>query len=154
MKLVKTLQLLYIVVSTTLITANSSAQKMYKWVDANGNISYQEQEPPANAKILDEIDVGTTKTKRLANISNTRQIKIYTAEECPSCVLSVQLLTKLNVPYVELPLENDRKAQSMILERTSSLVLPTILIGEDMLQAPSNDALTEAVKKAGYSVDQ
>jgi len=127
---------------------------MYKWVDANGNISYQEQEPPANAKVLDEIDVGKIKSNGSNAVTNNQPIKVYTASECPTCIQSVQHLTKLGLPYVELPIEGDRKAQSIILERTSSLVLPTILVGDDILQSPSNDALTAAVKKAGYSVDQ
>lgn len=155
MKLAKTLQLLCIAASVMLIANNAAAQKLYKWVDANGNISYQDQPPPKDAKVLGEIDVSKSASRsNSSSAGKTEAIKVYTVDDCPNCARSVQHLIKLGIPHVELPLNSDREAQSMILEKTSSVVAPSILIGDDILQAPSNDALTAAVKKAGYKVGE
>jgi len=152
MKLVKTLQLSCIVALTSMITSNVVAQTLYKWVDADGNISYQDQPPPENAKILDEIDVKKSAVKSSGSAVRTDPIKIYTVADCPPCAKSVSHLIALGVPHVELPLEEDRAAQSLILEKTASLVAPTIMIGENMLQSPTNEALSTAIEKAGYKL--
>lgn len=135
---------------TLLLSTHSNAQKLYKWVDAQGNISYQDQPPPENAKVLDQKDVGDSKGPPTP--ATTDPIKIYTVDNCAVCAQAVLHMIKMGVPHVELPLSGDREAQSLILEKTSSLIAPTILIGDQVLQAPTNDELTEAIKAAGYAL--
>jgi len=153
MKLAKTTQVLLIALPITIFSTNAVAQKLYKWVDSKGNISYQDQPPPENAKVLEEKTVATTGDVA-SSTSNSEPIKVYTVDECAVCAQSVLHLTKMGIPYVELPLNGDREAQSAILEKTSRLIAPSIMIGDDILQAPSNSVLTEAVKNAGYAVDE
>ena len=46
-------------VSLCLIFFNANAGKLYKWVDAQGNVSYQDQPPPKGSKILSEKEVAS-----------------------------------------------------------------------------------------------
>lgn len=154
MKLIKTLQFLCLAAGVSMFTINAAAQKLYKWVDADGNISYQDQAPPENAKVLDEIDIKKKAIKPSGSVIRTDPIKVYTVDDCAACDQSVSHLVSIGVPHVVLPLGEDREAQSMIMERTSSVIVPTILIGETLLQSPTNDALSAAVEKAGYKIGE
>lgn len=150
MKLPTYSKVLSVAMLALLMSTHSNAQKLYKWVDAQGNISYQDQPPPENAKVLDQKEVGDRRSP--PSEANSDPIKIYTVENCAPCAQSVLHMIKMGVPHVELPLSEDREAQSLILEKTSSLIAPTILVGDSVLQAPSNDELTEAIKAAGYEL--
>ncbi|RBP53443.1 glutaredoxin family protein [Arenicella xantha] len=154
MKLPNHTQVLFAALLSAAVSTTADAQKLYKWVDAQGNISYQDSPPPENAKLLDEKQVGRTGGSEADAPANGDPIKVYTVANCALCAQSVLLMIKMGVPHVELPLNEDRAAQSLILEKTSSLIAPTIMIGETILQAPSDDELSEAITAAGYTVKE
>ncbi|GHA09972.1 hypothetical protein GCM10008090_19420 [Arenicella chitinivorans] len=154
MKLSNYIRVVSVALLTTLISTSAGAQKLYKWVDAQGNISYQDQPPPESGKLLEEKTVAQGKSNAATATGNQPTIKVYTVDSCAPCAQVVLNLMKMGVPHVELPLNDDREAQSLILEKTSSLIAPTILIGDQVLQAPSEADLKQSVIDAGYEVTE
>ncbi len=134
-----------------IFSSNSYAAKLYKWVDANGNISYQDQPPPTNGTLLSEKEVASNADPVDEDV--LPEIVVYTVAECELCLRLVTVLKQNKVPHIELPLEDDRGAQNRILEKASSIIAPTIFIGEDILQGGNEENLLAELRSAGFEIE-
>jgi len=92
--------------------SNSYAGKMYKWVDKNGVVSYQDQPPPKNAKVLSEKTVGPNLNTEEGEGSGLPKVVVYTVENCESCDQVIALMMKAAVPHIELPLQSERQTSA------------------------------------------
>jgi len=137
-----------------LVASSASAAKLYKWVDANGNISYQDQPPPESGKILSETTVKSGETEATAANKEPAKVVIYTVEGCEGCDNMVTALKKLKIPHIELPLSNDRETQQRILQQTGSVVAPAVFINDNLVQSKTLQELKDALKSAGFNIDQ
>jgi len=143
-----------VLIGCNLLTANVAlAGKLYKWVDDKGNLSYQDQPPPKNAKILSEKETsqkeGKEKTKPVANLPN---VHVYTVEDCDLCDSIVTMLVKNKVPHIVLPLADDRNAQNRILELADSIIAPSIFIGDELIQTKSRQELRNKLEQTGFEL--
>ncbi len=132
----------------------ANASKLYKWVDKEGRVSYQDQPPPKGAKILEE---GSTKNSSSdgasgKNTVNQSPVEVYVVDECEMCAQVLTHLRSQNIPVSELPLQDDREAQSLILERTDSLIVPTLFIGTELIQGGNLNDIDRALEQAGYQI--
>ncbi len=153
MKLVAKLSLLSSLAAFTAICATqANAATLYKWVDSDGNISYQDQPPPEDAKLLEEREVKGSGAPLPGKVNNL-PVVVYTVENCPNCEGAVLHLKKSGIPHIERALKDDRVAQSKILQTSNSITAPVIFIGNKILQSPGPQELTDQLKKAGYNID-
>jgi len=68
------------------LVSHANAAKLYKWVDANGNISYQSSPPPENAKILSEKDIKATRgASPQLDGGKTSPVTVFVVENCAAC---------------------------------------------------------------------
>ena len=141
------------------VTTNAHADKLYKWVDADGNISYQDRPPPKNAKILSETEVApSTSIDANAEIDiekinrNRPEVVVYSVKNCAVCDRLISELKRSKVPHVEIAIENDRKAQSRILEELGSVIMPTLFIGDRIIQPSSEAQLRQELESEGYKM--
>lgn len=135
--------------TTMLSTSVDADNKLYKWVDKNGKVSYQSSPPPANSKILKE---STLKTSNAGgDQSNNPPVVVYTVVNCPACLEVMDRLKKMSVPYSEQSLA-DQQVQSSVLDATGQLAAPTVSIGGRFLSDTSTDALNQQLGDAGYNV--
>ena len=149
--LIKTTCLICLVVSMS-VTRTTDAAKLYKWVDSKGRISYQDQPPPKNAKVLSEKYLKakiSSKTEPLIE-ANTTPIDVYITVNCASCDDLLGQLDDLNVPYNAKDIKNHRDIQDRIIQETDSLTVPTAFIQNKLTKFPTTDALKKALKDAGY----
>jgi len=141
------------------VTTNAHANKLYKWVDADGNISYQDRPPPKDAKILSETDVKPS-TSNDANAEvdiervnrNRPEVVIYSVKNCGVCDRLVTELKRSKVPHVEISIENDREAQRRILNEVGSVIMPTLFIGDKIIQPSSEAELRLELESEGYKM--
>ena len=133
--------------------SHADAAKLYKWIDANGNISYQDQPPPQSGKILSEKEVGSSADSDPISDPLTPEVMVYTVNDCELCERLVAVLNQNKVPHIELPLEDDREAQRKILERANSIIAPTIFIGDTVIQGGTENELREALRLAGFEIE-
>jgi glutaredoxin len=136
---------------------SSIAATMYKWVDADGNVTYQDYPPPTDSRILseselDELDRTTGSANDVAAEQNP--VTLYTTPNCETCDLVRMNLTELRVPFIERKLNTDRAAQQELQDRTGQLVAPSLFMGETRITAFSQEHLRESAVNAGYSVPE
>lgn len=135
-----------IVVLFTLSAAQ--AERLYKWIDSDGRVSYHSQPPPDGSgytveeKIIDDTSdepVG----KRLP-------VKLYTTSKCDACDLVRLFLQKRRVPFKEINVGRDIKKQQELKRNTGRLTVPSTTIGKKVVTGYNQAALDLQLKAGGY----
>ncbi|MFT7525333.1 MAG: glutaredoxin [Arenicella sp.] len=131
------------------------AAKMYKSVDAGGNISYQDRPPPQSAKLIEESELknSSPKPRLTTRKQNITPVTAYTITNCEDCTHLIRFLKKAKIPVVELSLE-DREVQARILRLSGKIAAPTLFIGDTLVTDLSEPGLITILKKAGYTLPE
>lgn len=125
------------------------ATKLYKWVDQNGNISYQDTPPPDNAKVLEESSFkrGTTSEEPA---SESTPVTVYTVENCDACEMLLLRLQQLDIPHeVESLLNKDVQAEIMSVH--DALTAPTLKIGDRYVVDLTDEGILNNLQEAGFN---
>ena len=141
------------VVVLTLSTHVVFSAKLYKWVDAQGRISYQDKPPPQNSKILSEQELVKSKKEPLATefTANKNAIDVYVTQNCTSCDAAISLLDSWGVPHNIKNIEDHRDIQNIIIEATSALRVPAVFNeGQLIRDIKTNDALKARLIDTGH----
>jgi len=146
---------------TVSYASSAPAITLYKWVDEEGNISYQDQ-PPEKGQKYEERSFSSegTRTGDTNNeIARSRAIQenpvtLYTAENCDSCDLVGKILDSNNIPFEKIPVDNAPDAQKVLSELIGSIRVPTLIIGEKVINVSNRAAIEDALRKSGYPAVQ
>lgn len=140
--------LLILLLSTCLASPYASAAKLYKWVDEQGNVSYQDSPPPSNGKIIKESELITSSIDADAENAPTPVI-IYTIDACDSCEVLKLRLQQLEIPFEEQSLLS-RDVQRSILAQSDSLSAPTLFFNEKYVSGLTDEELISELRLGGY----
>ena len=143
-----------ILLASALISNTTMAAQMYKWVDEDGNISYQDSPPPEGSNIIKEeaLEGSSGNSNTSSEESGNNAVIAYTVDDCEACDLLKTRLNALQVPFTEQSLQ-DRDVQTRILELGDSLRAPTLFIGDKMITNVSSNNLISELQQAGYELD-
>ncbi len=130
--------------------------KLYKWVDENGNVSYQDS-PPANGAdyteaTLDVDDSGTggADAEGLRELARTVPVTLYATSRCDGCDLTRIYLERRGIPFVEKDVENDAESQEALAKLLGRLEVPTVTVGERYVNGYNKPMLESELNAAGY----
>jgi len=139
------------------LSANlEAATKMYKWVDAQGRISYQDKPPPKNSKILSEETLGDSKpsakkSKKDKKERNTSSIDVYVTENCSDCDTVIDLLKTWGVPHQVKNIGESRDIQGILIEQTRGVGVPALFSGRSLITNTSSiDDLKKRLSSTGH----
>ena len=135
--------------------ASAQAAKLYKWVDKDGKVTYQDQPPPANAGKFEERVLRSGESSGsdvTAEIARKYPVVIYTIPKCSSCDLARSYLQKRQVPFTEKNVaQNNVANQKEMQDKVDELVVPTILVGAKVMKGGYIESLLEGeLDAAGY----
>lgn len=71
----------------------------YKWVDKEGNVSYQDQPPPDNARAIERLKHNDNRPD--SSNQNLPKLVLYSLPVCDSCDLVRQYLEKRSISFSE-----------------------------------------------------
>ena len=134
----------------TLLAAPAYAGKLYKWVDKDGNVSYQDSPPPPDAGRIEEKTVrGATSAPPPAGPARPAVV-LYVVPECAPCDLVRAALQRRKLAFTETNVEGDGAAQQQMKKATGGLSVPAVTIGEKVVKGYSETALNAELDAAGY----
>ena len=139
-----------------LYSANANAVKLYKWVDAEGKISYQDQ-PPPSGQVFEEksfTDQGAS-TGTNPDVSRSRAIRenpivLYVAENCDSCDMVRTILEMNDAPYQQIAVDSDIAKQDELKKVAGSIRVPTVTIGGQVVEQLDRKRIEDALRQNGY----
>lgn len=131
--------------------------RLYKWVDKDGNVSYHDRPPPsAEDYRVESRDFklgGGRGQASSAAVSKAREqfpVVVYTVPQCTSCDLARAYLDRRNVPFTDKDVAKDTTLQQELIEKTGSLTVPTIMVGEKIMKGYMESLLAGELDAAGY----
>jgi len=142
------LPLITILLTTLCFNFPVSAAKLYKWVDKEGNISYQDTPPPESAKVLEESSF-ERKTRDQEITNPNVSVNLYTIENCEACDELRVRLEQLEIPFEEQSLLN-KEIQAEILTSQDSITAPTLKVGDTFVENLSADNVVRSLQAAGF----
>jgi len=134
----------------------ASGAKLYKWVDENGIVSYQDTPPPSGSTIMKEEELESSPSTATSGsetaAANNLPVVVFTIENCDSCETLLSRLQGWGVPTIEQSLQ-DGDIQAEILQSGESLQAPILSIADQFVSNLATDNLLTILSEAGYSVD-
>ena len=147
-----------ILLGALLISTPANAAKLYKWVDEQGKVSYQDRPPPGNSNfsetVLSDPDAVDPATKsyqdKMAAAASKSPVVLFSIPNCDGCDLIRSYLEKRNIPFEEKNVEKDRKLQEELKGFAGRLEVPLLVIGERVLRGYSRPILETEMDLAEF----
>ncbi len=140
---------------TVLLIPVAHGVKLYKWVDADGNVTYHDRPPPDEASYRVEskdFRVGGTSSAQseLGSVLEEYPVVLYTTPQCTSCDMARAYLDKRKVPFTDKNVEGDQELLKELKEKTGALTVPTIMVGSKIMKGYLESLLEGELDAAGY----
>lgn len=155
MKRIATTLLLFAGLCTVL---PAGAARMYKIIDENGNVTYTTRAPSAS----DGAQVETTNisggegyesdSAKMDEIARDHPVTVYVVAACAGCDLARSYLNKHHIPFTSKDVNKDPKAKDELKKVAGSLSVPTITIGDKVLNGYLESVLEQELAAVGYPV--
>lgn len=133
--------------------APAHAAKLYKWVDRDGNVSYQDRPPPSDAGRVEEkrFGAGGSVFGSARDDATRPPVVLYSTPKCSACDGARAYLKARGVPFTEKNVEGDRKLQQELIKRAGGLAVPTITVGDKVMRGYLESLLEGELEQAGYA---
>lgn len=124
--------------------------KLYKWVDEDGNVTYQDQPPPDGSGQHETFveDLGGSEPAAAAPDVN---VVLYSIETCDACDLVRKILEDQRVAFQEKNAEDDVEVQDEIREVAGTLSVPVLVIGDEVLTGYNKRMVLNELEDAGLT---
>ncbi len=141
--------------------AANAQSKLYKVVDAYGNVTYQDTPPDDDAGVRTEaLEVeapaaetpppSTGNRDNILAAAQTRPLVLFSVPDCDSCDVVRWFLEQRELPFEEVDVRNDIGNQQRLRDATGEYRVPVLMVGETPLFGYDREALTAALVEAGY----
>lgn len=129
-----------------LFGSTATAETLYRWVDEQGRVSFQDKPPIKQPFTREEV-----KSASGSGISPERpqvSITFYAIEECEACDLTRQDLITRGLRFTELNPEQDLEVGKTMIERFGKAEVPVMLVGDTMIKGYNPLWLEAELEKA------
>ncbi|MEA3292083.1 MAG: glutaredoxin family protein [Pseudomonadota bacterium] len=134
----------------------ASADKLYKWRDAEGNVTYQDSPPPRGVKAEEqeyqEPEPVSEVDARVAGAALENPVTLYFVPDCDSCDLVRFYLAQRRIPFSEKSVQGDVALRQELEQKTGRLEVPMLAVGEQLVEGYSLSAIAGALEAAGFPI--
>lgn len=135
------------------VTSPAYAQ-LYKWVGADGKVTYSDVPPPKTAAKVEKkaVNIGGADAGlpyEIANAARGNPVTLYSASQCGPCDAARQLLLDRGVPFSEKTV-NGYEEQTKFRKLTGGLDFPYLQVGANNRKGFESDSWNAALTQAGY----
>lgn len=139
------------VFGTILAAVSAQGQNLYKWVDEDGNITYQDSPPPgASDEAKPYAEDAEVAAERSDAAGPDVSVTLYTVPICDACDLVRNLLEKNGIPFEEKDAGSSVSVQNELMELAGQLSVPMLAIGDGLVSGYSSNAINTALSSAGF----
>ena len=141
-----------------------AASTLYKWIDSEGNIIYSDEPPSGNVEFEeqifeDEAAEGTASQSKSVELlieeaALKNPVSLYTVPECDTCDLIRLYLTRNRIPFAEKNVENNISMQQELKQKSGSISVPTLSIGDAVMDGYSRTAIRVELVNHGFPMDE
>ena len=138
-----------ILVFLLMATAVSGARaELYRWVDENGAVTYQDQPPPE--------EVTTASMVKLPSFGRSGKkrkppVLLYRTPDCAPCDYAEQFLKRKKVAVKAIDVSTDLDNQKALKEKAGNLSVPTLVLAGKVIKGFTPSWLASELDAAGYT---
>lgn len=125
----------------------ASAAEFYRWTDADGQVHYSDQPPPAKVKQLKRLNAagpGSGQSK------SGPPVTLYSGNCGATCEQAADFLRQRGVPFSVKMADKSAKLAQELKQRTGAMEVPVLFIGESMQRGYSPSVWDKMLEVAGY----
>ncbi|MCZ6733530.1 MAG: glutaredoxin family protein [Gammaproteobacteria bacterium] len=143
-------------ICTIVLLPTAYGVKLYKWVDEDGNVTYNDRPPPEPGYRVEQKDFklgGETAAKSNSAAGRAAEespVVLYTAPKCTACDMARAYLDKRKIPFTDKNVSGDAEAIKELQEKTGALTVPTIMVGSKVMKGYMESLLEGELDAAGY----
>ena len=138
-----------------LLLGSAHGQNLYKWVDEQGNVFYQDQPPEGAGERVEaygedpELIADAEKDPRTIAEENF-PITLFSIPVCDACDLVRNMLQKADVPFTEKDVNDNPPVQDELMSLAGQLSVPALAVGKKVIYGYNSMAIEEELTSAGY----
>ncbi|MDH5649080.1 MAG: glutaredoxin family protein [Gammaproteobacteria bacterium] len=132
------------------------ADRLYKWVDEFGNVTYQRQPPPEDeASQVEEKNIRTSSDETAGGLEATVRnykfpVTLYSSNKCASCGLARDYFNKNRIPFKEKNVEGNHDYAEELTRVSGEFSVPVITIADKVIRGYSRVSLEDELARVGY----
>jgi len=135
-------------VLTTLTAISPARAELFRWVDDDGNVTYQDQPPPQ--------EVTTASMVKLPFLGRSTKkqkppVTLYRTGDCAPCDYAAQFLKRKHVPVREVDVTSDLGNQAELKAKAGNLSVPTLVLKGKVIKGFTPSWLASELDAAGYT---
>lgn len=149
--------LISLFVSLSLLSAN--AERLYKWVDDSGRVSYHDRPPPEGSgyrverKVFKTRVVGEETSNAMRRAARKFPVTLYSVPVCSSCDQARSYLQSKKIPFTEKDVQSDVESKQELADLTGRVAVPIVMVGEKIVRGYVKEWLEGELMDAGYLED-
>lgn len=141
-------QLLFALLTVTLCATTTTADdKLYKWVDEDGNVTYQDQPPADGTGDTESVDDG--ESAPAAGLPDVA-IVLYSSGDCAECDSVRQLLLSRGIPFTEKLIDGDPALEAELRDLAGVRSVPALAIGDDVILGHNEELILTRLGEVGF----
>jgi hypothetical protein len=139
-----------------LLALSATAATLYRWTDAQGNVHYTDQPPPADAKNVMQKDYRGSKPEddvspAMAQAASKYPVTLYITQNCGvPCEQGKLHLGRRGIPFATKDPAASKEDYLALNPDGGEIRVPTLTVGDEKLIGYSETAWDAALDKAGY----
>jgi glutaredoxin len=139
-----------------LICASAAQAQLYKWVGADGKVTYSDVPPPSSAARVETkpLTIGDVSAGdfpfELQTAMKNNPVTLYTTVNCAPCDDGRKLLAERGVPYAEKTVNSGEDAAQFRKIAGADAQLPYLVVGRHKERGYEPGAWNTALNSAGY----
>jgi len=136
--------------------APQAGQKLYRWVDADGQIHYTDKPPPGTARAVEKKSLGDKPGTSGLPYAVQRAMKafpvtLYSSDCGQPCTSGRRLLQQRQIPFTDKDARDPAvQAEMKKLLATEELDVPVLMVGRNPLRGWQESQWNTALDAAGY----
>jgi len=146
---------LMLIALALLAAAPAQAERLYKWVDEAGHVTYLDHPPPEGQGQVEEKEMrtrgGGSGDPAAAEAAAKAPVTLYSTSGCTSCDAARAQLRKRKVPFKDIDVSSKNpEAQEEMRKKVGELAVPTITVGSKVMRGYVDSLLDGELDQAGY----
>jgi glutaredoxin len=147
-------RLLIVLTSGLALVSPAQAERVYKTVDEQGNVTYQSRPSPDGGTVEErDISGGYGPSEEAIALDRAVQyypVTVYAIKKCSPCNRAKEQLSRRKIPFTEKDPTSDKMLYKELQDLSGGSVVPVITIGDTVVSEYTTQALDEALDSAGY----
>ncbi len=135
-----------------MLVGAAHAATLYRWVEPDGVVTYQNTPPPPSATHVRVMHMGSHTSPAAVRkaVSLMHPVVLYRAPHCAPCQQVSAYLRRRGVPFRAVDVSRGQSVLRAMKKKTGSTTVPTVMVGKQILVGYIPSVLKNELTAAGY----